>query len=96
MIKVVKDTASSVSKIKNVAESLIDQMKGIPLELKAIADAAKGLKDSIEDGDIIEKGKKCREAKLENILLCYEHAFGKIETVGEPKEGGGQGCCTTF
>jgi hypothetical protein len=43
MLKVVKDTASSVSKIKNVAETLADQMKGIPLELKAIADASKGL-----------------------------------------------------
>jgi len=30
-------------------------------------------------------------------MLCYEHAYGKIEAVGEPKEGGGaQGCCTTF
>ena len=96
MVKVVSATVKSVSKIKNVCETLTDQMKNVPVELKKIIDASKGLQDSIENGDIIEKGKACREAKLENILLCYEHAYGKIADVGEPKEGGGQGCCTTF
>ena len=96
MVKVVRNTVSSISKIKNVCETLTDQMKNVPVELKKIIDASKGLQDSIENGDIIEKGKACREAKLENILLCYEHAYGKIEDVGELKEGGGQGCCSTF
>ena len=43
VVKVVKGTATSVSKIKNVAETLTDQIKNIPVELKAIAEASKGL-----------------------------------------------------
>jgi len=41
LIKVVKNTGSSVSKIKNVAETLTDQIKNVPIELTTIADAAK-------------------------------------------------------
>jgi hypothetical protein len=97
MIKVVKGTKDSVSKIKNVSEALTDQMKAVPSELTTIMEASKGVQEAIESGKIIELGKKCREDKVgENILACYEHAYGKIEpAVGEPKEGG-QGCCTTF
>jgi hypothetical protein len=96
VMKVIKGTKDSVSKIKNVSETLINQIKAVPLELITIADAAKGVKEAIESGQLIELGKKCREDKVgENILLCYEHAYGKISAAGEPKEGG-QGCCVTF
>ena len=43
LMKVVSNTKSSVSKIKNVAEALTDQIKGVPKELKAIQDALKGI-----------------------------------------------------
>ena len=96
LMKVIKGTKDSVSKIKNVAETLTDQMKAVPLELTTIAEAANAVKDAIESGKLIELGKKCREDKVgENILNCYEHAYGKIESAGESKEGG-QGCCVTF
>jgi phage-related protein len=96
VMKVVKGTKDSVSKIKNVAETLVNQIKAVPLELTTIADAAKGVKEAIESGQLIELGKKCREDKVgENILNCYEHAYGKISSADEPKEGG-QGCCITF
>ena len=96
LFKVIKGTKDSVSKIKNVAETLTDQIKAVPVELTSIAEASKAVKEAIESGQLIELGKKCREDKVgENILACYEHAYGKIVSAGEPKEGG-QGCCVTF
>lgn len=96
VIKVVKGTVSSVSKIKNVAETLADQIKNIPIELKSIAEASKGLQEAIESGDLIEKGKACREKKLEDVKACYENAYGKIEAPAGGEKEGGQGCCITF
>lgn len=97
LMKVVKGTKDSVSKIKNVAEALTDQMKAVPVELTTIMDASKALQEAIESGKLIELGKKCREDKVgENILACYEHSYGKIEPAAGESKDGAQGCCITF
>ena len=100
-MKVVKGTMNTVSKIKTVCKTLIDEIKAIPLEIQSIQDAGKAFQAALESGEIIEKGKACREAKLEDCCACYEHAFGKIpEPAGAgAKKEDGEGacaCCTTF
>ena len=92
--KVIADTAKSVSKIKDVASTIMDQIKGIPAELKSLQDGITGLKEAIESGDIIKLGEKCREKKLGDFLKCYEEAYGKIDKGGDGD--GNAGCCVTF
>tara|TARA_B110000285_G_C14925415_1_gene514759 strand:+ start:475 stop:750 length:276 start_codon:yes stop_codon:yes gene_type:complete len=83
MVKVVKDTVSSVSKIKNVCETLTDQMKNVPVELKKLIDASKGLKEKIENGEIIEKGKACKKAIDSGVTIENEKEYRKAITDGD-------------
>jgi hypothetical protein len=41
IMKVVKGTMNTVSKIKTVCKTLIDEIKAIPLEIQSIQDAGK-------------------------------------------------------
>ena len=40
-MKIIKGTITSVSKIKEVCKTLLEQIKGIPKEIQAIQDAVK-------------------------------------------------------
>merc|ERR1719263_1192861 len=103
VMKIMKATMKSLAKIKDVVKTLIDDMKKIPIELKAVQEAGTAFNKAIESGELTSKAKAAREAGLTEIVDVYEHAFGKIpEPVkkGEkPKGKDGKGescCCTTF
>ena len=99
LMKVVKGTMNTCSKIKEVCTTLLAQIKAIPLEITSIKDAGAAFNEAVSNGEIITKGKECRDAKLSDPCACYEKAFGPIpEPKGAAKkEGGGDSCCcTTF
>ena len=76
--KVVKNTASAVSKIKSIVQALLAQITSIPEELKAIKEAADSLKTGVSDGSVLEKGLAADKKGLTGILACYEDSYGKL------------------
>tara|TARA_B110000285_G_C14935889_1_gene519555 strand:+ start:627 stop:785 length:159 start_codon:yes stop_codon:yes gene_type:complete len=50
IMKVVKGTMNTVSKIKEVCKTLIDEIKAIPKEIQAIKDAGKSFQEALESG----------------------------------------------
>ena len=97
----VKNVVSTVGKVKDKVEELLDQVKQLKTDVETIKQAAEKLKADLNSDHTITDGQKCKDNKPEakkTIKDCYEFIYEPIKAVG--KSGGGadgaNGCCTTF
>jgi hypothetical protein len=94
--KMIKSTLSSVSKVKDMAETMKNEMQSVPSDLDYIKKSLEKVKDMIESKEILELGKKCQTAKKAGLKDCYECAFEPIKEEKGGSGAGANGCCTTF
>ena len=94
--RMVKSTLSSISKVKDTAEKMKDEMDSVNTDLNLVKTSFEKLKEMMDSKEIIELGKKCQVAKKQTIKDCFECAFEPIKPAGKDGAGGANGCCTIF
>jgi hypothetical protein len=96
--KMIKSVASSVSKIKDKCENIIDDMKQVKNDLQEMNDSFGKLQEEFTSEMIIENGEKCKKSNKLQIKDCYEFINEPIKDATPSKSGpgGAQGCCTVF